>query len=103
MKDSLLLSGYLAVAAVTSVWTVWRGMLRPRRQKLLAAPEYVLLTMTCLGVGAAWPLFVPGAMVMAGRRMGIRRISLPRPGRGKGRMMIRPGIALREGSRTGGV
>jgi len=72
MEYSLLLTAYMAVATFVTVWTFYWGILRRPPYRLFSMTAYALITLTCVAVGLAWPLFIPGLAILTSRQIATR-------------------------------
>lgn len=62
---SILITSYLAIAALATAWGFYGGVINRRPVKLFTEAEQVILGLTSVLVGLLWPLFLPGLAVLA--------------------------------------
>jgi hypothetical protein len=67
---------YLLVAVYTAGYTVYHSITLGRRVRLFELDDRAVLALIAIGTGLAWPLFLPGLIVVAARYIR-RRVSEP--------------------------
>ncbi|MEX2569982.1 MAG: hypothetical protein WD737_01655 [Gemmatimonadota bacterium] len=67
MTTTLVLVLYTITASFISAYVFYFGVVMRPRVRLFTTAEYALLSLTAVGVGLFWVLFVPGLLTLGAR------------------------------------